>query len=497
MQVKRFVAANMRLALKMVREEVGEDAVILSNKRVPEGVELLIAPEQEQPDSTPSSTKVAAKVMSDNPFLTDDEPAPQEPFGKKLELSKLELEMEQLQREQQQRAKLLAETLSKQSEALREQEKAWQNGQQDDVLENLIKPDSVDLQSTSSEGTKEFAVEEKRYKKDIAEISAKTPVSYTETEESLAEMRYEIQSMRDLLEQQLGNMAWGQLTQQDPQKASLWKRMKRMGLSAAVSENLLKELALSRVSSPSDSDVSERDDWQLLMTLLVDALRATDSDLIMNGGVFAFVGPTGAGKTTSIGKLATRYVLEHGPEQVALVTTDTVRIAAHEQLRTFGRILKVPVKFVDRNNSLEQVLFSLRHKSLVLIDTAGMNRQDPRLGQQMHMLNEMANRVQTVLVMPATYQAAVMKAAYHSYKTDNMMAGILTKLDECASLGEALSLVVDKALPVAYTTHGQGVPDDIACADSSALVKLAIELAKRVIATDSDMADELSVLGRN
>jgi len=150
------------------------------------------------------------------------------------------------------------------------------------------------------------------------------------------------------------------------------------------------------------------------MTDLTARLPVVGSDMVGSGGVFAFVGPTGAGKTTTIGKLATRYVLENGAENVALVTTDTVRIAAHEQLRTFGRILKVPVCIVDKNNSLDRVLHSLRHKSLVLIDTAGLNRQDPKLQSQLSSLNELGDRVQSILVIPTTSQPDVVRSAYHT-----------------------------------------------------------------------------------
>jgi flagellar biosynthesis protein FlhF len=169
-----------------------------------------------------------------------------------------------------------------------------------------------------------------------------------------------------------------------------------------------------------------------------------------------------------------------------------MRIAAHEQLRTFGRILNVPVKIVDKNNSLERVMYSLRHKSVVLIDTAGFNRQDDRLKQQLISLNEAGARLKTLLVMPATSQLAVIKSAFYSYKTDNLCACVMTKLDESASLGEVITLSIDKSLPIAYTTDGQGIPDDISVADSSHIVRSAIYLAKNTGSDESAMAEEFS-----
>jgi flagellar biosynthesis protein FlhF len=263
-----------------------------------------------------------------------------------------------------------------------------------------------------------------------------------------------------------------------------------MGVSPVLADKLLSEQSLKLQQGGSESVEA----WQSIMTSLSERLPVVAEDLIAGGGVFAFVGPTGAGKTTTIGKLATQYVLDHGSESVALVTTDTMRIAAHEQLRTFGRILNVPVKIVDKNNSLERVLYALRHKELVLVDTAGLNRQDPRLQSQLASLNELANRLQTVMVLPTTSQPEVIKAAYHSYKTDNLSCCILTKLDETASLGEVLSLVMEKSLPVAYSTHGQSIPDDIQVAASTPLVRAAIDLAKQVATNDELMAEELSQL---
>lgn len=296
--------------------------------------------------------------------------------------------------------------------------------------------------------------------------------------------------MRDLLEQQFSTMGWGQFSQQNPQQASLWKRLKRMGVTASLADKLLSEQSLKLQQGRGESV----EIWQSIMTSLCQRLPVVADDLTAAGGVFAFVGPTGAGKTTTIGKLAARYVLAHGAESVALVTTDTMRIAAHEQLRTFGRILNVPVKIVDKNNSLERVLYALRHKALVLIDTAGLNRQDPRLQSQLNSLNELGNRLQTVMVLPTTSQPEVIKAAYHSYKTDNLSCCILTKLDETASLGEVLSLVMEKSLPVAYSTSGQSIPDDIEVAASTPLVRAAIDLAKQVATNDELMAEELSQL---
>lgn len=508
MQVKRYVAESMRHALKQVREELGPEAVILSSKRMANGVEILVALEQ---PANEEITRAAAPDagrpgQSVNPFQVDEIPA-----GHK-KTSRLESELDDWHRANQQRAKMLADAIARQqvkeevhanpaietgpgqsvdnSDRQPEQQPVSDNpatvARYQDNQGSDLEPDVVTLQSAvkpSVMSPPEAAAANTQ--------SSPGPALQRETDSvksEVSDLRKELQSMRDMLEQQLSSVAWGSYRQQRPQQAGLWRRLKRMGLSAAISQGLLDSL-------PKKTDACDKDLWQVLMSRFAQTLPVGEHDITAKGGIFALVGATGAGKTTTIGKLATRYVLEHGAEQVALVTTDTARIAAFEQLRTFGRILNVPVKVVDRNTTLEQVLYSLRHKSLVLIDTAGLNQQDARLQQQLNTLNELSGRVKNLLVLPATSQAAVIKSVYHAYKGINLSGCILTKLDEAASMGEVLSLTTDKQLPIIYTTNGQAIPNDLHVADSYGLIRSAIELAKPVAVSDDAMADEVSHLG--
>jgi flagellar biosynthesis protein FlhF len=168
--------------------------------------------------------------------------------------------------------------------------------------------------------------------------------------------------------------------------------------------------------------------------------------------------------------------LEHGADSVALVTTDSFRVAAHEQLRTFGRILGISVRVVDETHSLPQILASLRHKSLVLIDTAGLHAKDPSLQFQLNTLRN-CPEVQNLLVMACTSQASVLANAYRTYAPAGLSGCILSKLDEAGMIGEALALIIERALPVAYETHGQNIPDDIKVAQAHNLVSKAVALS--------------------
>jgi len=465
MKVKRFVAPNMSQALKKVREEVGEDAVILSNKRVPDGIELVTAVDQPDTDSN-------------DVYPADMQPGNPRPTSHKVP-SKLEVEVDRMQNQARQRAAQLAATLGKKEQGQFAKAMAQQT--------TMPQPEpEVSAQlNTATTAAKELtmaqAVEAAVNK--LAQSQLKKVASDEDSE--VQQMRMELQSMRHLMEQQLSTLAWGQYASSEPEKASLWRRLKRMGIQPLIADKLLN----------SEIELSEHKyNWMQLMQHLSRDIPVVDGDLINLGGVFSFVGPTGAGKTTSVGKLAARYVMEHGAENLVLITTDTYRIAAHEQLRTIGRILNVPVKIVDKKNPIDRVLYSLRHKKLVLIDTAGLNHQDERLALQTQTMNELGEKIKTVLVLPTTSQPQVLKAAYHHYKTDNLAACILTKLDETASLGESISLSIEKSLAIAYSTNGQNIPDDIAVAEAATLVRAAIDLAKHHRADDDDMSEELQAL---
>lgn len=460
MQVKRFVGANMRLALKQVREAMGPDAIILSNKRVPEGVEILTALAPDATNDTP---------LSDNPFA--DAVAAQ-PSAVKAVPSNLERELEKMQSNARQRADELARRFSKPATTALAEKRAQETA--------MVAEDRVTL-AASAAAPAEFRAAAKPAPSSLSLSSSPTPSPSVVPIAELAAMRNEIGSLREELAQQLSSMAWQQFRQDNPAQASLLRRLKRLGLDNSTARQLL----------ASNGQYDEKPGWQALMRQLRDSIPHVSGDMVDGGGCFAFVGPTGSGKSTTIGKLAARYVLKHGAEHVALVTTDTYRIAAYEQLRTFGRILKIPLSVVDKNNPLDQVLYALRRKRLVLIDTAGLHRSDPRLKQQLQSLSEQGNKLKTLLVLPATVQGRMMQALYHDYKVDNLAGSVLTKLDETASLGEALSIVVAHKLPVAYTSNGQDIPDHLHLPDPSKLLSEAIKLAKDAVVDDETLADSL------
>lgn len=282
-------------------------------------------------------------------------------------------------------------------------------------------------------------------------------------------MRSELHSIRTLLQQRINGLAWEQFSNRSPSQAVVWERLTAMGIPGFLTRQLVDKAANGKTIDQN---------WKQVLAALVKSIPVLGDNPVQGGGRYAFVGPTGAGKTTTIAKLATKYVLEHGPDSVALVTTDSFRLAAHEQLRTLGRILGVTVKVVDEQHTLPGTLAALSHKKLILIDTAGLPAGHPEQQRQLSMLRGVIN-LQKWLVLPVTSQAQVLRSAWKTCSTAGISGCILTHMDEACVLGDALSLVIEQKLPIAYETFGQAIPDDIAVAQATVIVRRAVSLGRQ------------------
>lgn len=422
MKVKRFFAQTMAEALKQVREQMGADAVILSNRRVDGGVEIVTA-------------------------LDYDENMARQRLGEQAREATNGSRLAEMQAEQHRR---LEEELGRSRDRIREvREKRAGIGAGYANNSAFIEDSALGLESAATESGS------------VAE-SSPVPGGYSD---ELAQMRAEISSLRDMMG---GRAAEPKKPAANAVQQRLSERLQEFGLSLDLAGSLSRRHKGGRLD----------DGWKQSLKMLATGVKTSRTEWLDQGGVYALVGPTGSGKTTTIGKLAARHVLRHGADSLALVTTDRYRVAAHEQLFVFGRILNVPVRVVDESHSLDDILDELSDRHLVLIDTAGLTSTDKGYEQQLSELARSHHRIRTHLVVSATSQPRIMKSVWHCYKMADLAGCVMTKVDEALTLGESLGFVMESGLPVAYYTDGQKIPEDLHHAEAVPLVRLAVERLK-------------------
>jgi flagellar biosynthesis protein FlhF len=398
MNIKTYNARDMRSALRRVREEQGPDAVILSTRHLPDGVEVTVAMDIESGADAPVTIPAAPVVPA---------------------------------------APVAAST----------------GGE----FANLL------AQAAAGGG--------------IGTAPTAAPASTGGD----ARMGEELRSMRHLLEWQLSQLAWNDLTRRAPAAAELLKELTAIGITAPLAGELLAELP---------DGIEFADAQRRVLAQLARRLKVTGDDLLDRGGRVAMVGPTGVGKTTGIAKLAARWVMRHGTRDIALVSLDDQRFGAHEQLRVLGRLLGVECYTLEAVADLPQLVSRLGSYRLVLIDTAGISPRDPALDARAATLVEACKRIdaQVWLTLSAGSQSAVLEESMQRFAAFLPCAALLTKLDESASMGGMLSALVGAALPVSYVAEGPRIPEDLAPARAHQLVARAVYLAQ---ASDASAGDEL------
>ena len=276
----------------------------------------------------------------------------------------------------------------------------------------------------------------------------------------------ELHSMRGMIEEQLASVVWNDKQRQDPVRGRLLRTLLGAGFSARLSKALLEKLPTGQTYAQG---------MAFARSELIRALPVHEDEdaLLSQGGVYALMGPTGVGKTTTTAKLAARCVMRFGADKLALVTTDSYRIGAYEQLRIYGQILDVPVYGVKDAADLHLVLHDLRDKHMVLIDTVGMSQRDRAVSDQIAMLCSTHRPVKRLLLLNATSHGDTLNEVVHSYRHGggNELAGcIFTKMDESTHPGALIDTVIRHRLPVHYISSGQKVPENLMPADRAQLV---------------------------
>nr|WP_242468011.1 flagellar biosynthesis protein FlhF [Halorhodospira neutriphila] len=288
-----------------------------------------------------------------------------------------------------------------------------------------------------------------------------------EEPEAMREMREELRTLRSLFENQLSVLEWERMGRRHPARATVLKRLADLGLGSDVSRHLAEHL-----QGDEEPDAALRK----ALALVARHLPVADDEIVSRGGVVALVGPTGVGKTTTVAKLAARYALHHGREQVALVSTDNYRVGAQDQLLTYARILDVPVYTATNRHELRSLVDDLMGRGLVLIDTVGMSQRDVRLAEQFKTLGSAQGLVRTYLVLSAATQLSTLTESVSAFAGAEPVGCIFTKVDEATTLGGALTCALRTRLPVSYLGVGQRVPEDLQAAKGENLVHRACAL---------------------
>lgn len=459
MNVKKFTAPTSREALRKVRESLGPDAVILSNRQSDGVVEILALANDD-----------AASLAMPAPHSPMAEPAPSLDLGATLSASRVEPRFE-------------------------------------DELPHMAPPVSAArpaslppqpqrrvVASHSSLATKVAAAapapqppqQPKAAPVDASQIAAMVSAAVASAKESAAVemsgMMNEIRAMRGMMETQLAELSWGATQAREPQKTAVLREMLAAGFSASLARYLIEKL-------PAGRDAADSLRW--IKTVLTRNLQtmANEDALIDQGGVFALVGPTGVGKTTSTAKLAARCVMRHGPDKLALITTDAYRIGAHEQLRIYGKILGVMVHSVKDEADLRIALKELQNKHTVLIDTVGVSQRDQMVTEQVSMLQGAGAHVKRLLCLNATATQETLSEVVRAYQGSGLAGCIMTKLDEAAAIGNALDVVIRHKLNLFYVSNGQRVPEDLHLADPAYLIDRAFKLKREIVNTQYQDAE--------
>ena len=278
-------------------------------------------------------------------------------------------------------------------------------------------------------------------------------------DEQLLQLRQEVAGMRHLIEREMNRFTDERL-RGSAVRANALDLMDEYGFDAGLARDVA-------IQIPADTDPTRA--RGLMLGLISKKLPIAPVDPMETGGVIALVGPTGAGKTTTIAKLASRFAEAHAARDVALVTTDTQRIGAREQLYGFGRQLGIAVHEANSGTDLNQLLHKLADYKLVLIDTAGLGQRDRALTAQLQWLRA-AGQIRTLLVLPANTSFQDMDEVVRRFSAANPQGVVLTKLDETGRFGSALSVAVDHRLPITWVTDGQDVPEDLYRASAANLV---------------------------
>ena len=448
MNVKRFTAKTPREALALVRQAFGADAVVLSTRPSAEGVEVLAM--------APESMAMIEQVRSTAP-LAAAAPAP---------VTEVQQDVETLSMSTLSFQDYVRERMLKRRQA--------EIAQPPHLAPPTPAPAAEAKPPVSVSGHRAAMPvtlrDEIRYEPaaapTLAQVQALTQAQAQDSADQQRReqvMLNELRQVKGLIEERFGALAFMEKLQRSPQRASLTQKLLDAGFSPALIRKLVEALP---------ADCADEAAWAA--GVLERNLQAAESEPALEeaGGTYALIGATGVGKTTTTAKIAAAFATRHGSGNLGLITLDAYRVGAQEQLRTYGRILGVPVHTAHDRASLEDLLDLLSAKSMVLIDTAGMAQRDVRTRELLEMLSHRS--IQKLLVVNAASQGETIEDVMISYHAATCRGVVLSKIDEAVKLGPALDAAIRHRLKVTGVANGQRVPEDWHRLSSQALVQRAL-----------------------
>ncbi len=507
MNVRKFFAKTSREALNMVRNELGDSAIILSNKEVEGGSQILASREEDMDTLINEAPTPASEVMLSSQRRTPNNSAS---GNKKLLPERPDSFLNMVRNQQRDEAPSFASQYAENDYAHYEHEAepafnqpGFSHNHQPQKTNSHREQSLADGQTQSRYSSKHYLEDEYasdtntaqfvqhqqkqvkppfgqdlRPKTQTSQVVSKnnTPKNNPEktmssdaNNQEMASVMSEIRTMRSMLQSQIAEISWANTQRREPFKANLLNRMLTAGFSPSLSRQITEKL-------PKFSKFEQAAKWA--DAILCNNMRTIENEenLLDKGGVFAIIGPTGVGKTTTTAKLAARFVMKHGANKLGLITTDSYRIAGHEQLRIYGKILGVMVHTVKDQADLEIALNELRHKHTILIDTVGVSQRDRMVTEQIALLSSNNFHIKKLLCLNSTNTNETLTDVIRAYRGRGIDGCILTKLDEAATIGSALDVIIREKLRLYFVANGQRVPEDLLAPNKQYLIHRAFKL---------------------
>ena len=482
MKIQRIKDKTIHDAIRKVRDELGPDAVILSTEKNSRGVEIIAALDfdpavLEEKLSSSVQTQELPNMRALEESITN---ATEKIISKQLSEHKPDKEF------QEQITQIVESVVHLQVNVNQDRNRIYDSlCSKIDGLQQHMEAKYIEQQKARTDS---FKILQDQISQLRNEFSDYVNSAYPTEMDSIAQIHEEIGDLKNVLGCQTKLLDWAKWAKNNPQGISLITRLVNAGFGVNLSKKL--------ISGIGKFDSIEAA-WRKSVELLTTGIRKPERNIAEHGGVILALGRTGVGKTTTLAKLATQYVIEHGPENVAFINLDDHRVGGFDQLDTYAKILSVPIYRYDSSKSIRHLLKIIRSKSLVLIDTAGCNKPDKNVIQFMDGLANNKIKVNKLLLMSANTQLHNLKEIVASYENSRLDGCVITKTDESSQLGNVLTVAIEDNLPIWYETYGQNIPDDISEIDPSSLIQRAIESRAQTETLDNDSDLILEGLNQN